>query len=186
MESLNDDYLKFSAKIIKSFVLSSQLGIRLQLEIFQRISPNLPNFQGSLSAEVEIKLFCISRGHMVNESHNSVGQIHPYPIVRAAEQNSIRRIYMYYKLRQACVTNWGSFFITNQEQLHYYQLGQVLLQFRATIIRKQHSYYGLGQNVLQIWAAITNQSNYFKLRHNRCAMLSLRIRFLQKVDLSYF
>ena len=56
---------------------------------------------------------------------------------------------MYYKLRQACVTNWGSF---------------VLLQIRANvvtnwgsfIITNWGSYYKLGQPLLQNRAAITN------------------------------
>ena len=87
---------------------------------------------------------------------------------------------MYYKLGQACVTNWGSFvllqirakvvtnwgsfIITNQGKCCY-KLGQ-LLQIRATVITKQGSYYKLGQNVLQIGAGITNQGNYYKLGHN--------------------
>ena len=87
---------------------------------------------------------------------------------------------MYYKLGQACVTNWGSFvllqiranvatnwgsfIITNQGKCSY-ELGQ-LLQIRATVITKQGSYYKLGQNVLQIGAGITNQGNYYKLGYN--------------------
>ena len=63
---------------------------------------------------------------------------------------------MYYKLGQACVTNWGSF---------------VLLQIRANIvtnwgsfiIKNWHSYYKLGQLLLQNRAAITNWSRYYKL-----------------------
>ena len=76
---------------------------------------------------------------------------------------------MYYKLGQACVTNWdnfvllqiraniknwGSFIITDWGQC-YYKLGQ-LLQIRATVVTKQGSYYKLGQNVLQIGTCITN------------------------------
>ena len=38
-------------------------------------SPNLPNFQGLLSAEVEIMYFCLSRDHMIDESRGSVGEI---------------------------------------------------------------------------------------------------------------
>ena len=87
---------------------------------------------------------------------------------------------MYYKLGQACVTNWGSFvllqiranvvtnwgsfIITNQGKC-YYKLGQ-LLQIRVTVITKQGSYYKLGQNVLQTGAGIANQGNYNKLGHN--------------------
>ena len=77
---------------------------------------------------------------------------------------------MYYKLGQACVTNWGgfvllqiranvttswgSFIVTNQSKCCY-KLAQ-LLQIRATVITKQGSYYKLGQNLLQIRAIITN------------------------------
>ena len=87
---------------------------------------------------------------------------------------------MYYKLGQACVTNWdsfvllqiranvvtnwGSFIITNQGKCCY-KLGQ-LLQIRAIFITKQGSYYKLGQNVFQIGAGITNQGNYYKVGHS--------------------
>ena len=37
------------------------------MEIFQRFSPNLINFQWPFSVEMEIKLFCTSRDHMINE-----------------------------------------------------------------------------------------------------------------------
>ena len=58
---------------------------------------------------------------------------------------------MYYKLGQACVTNWGSF---------------VLLQIRANVVTNQgNRYYKIGQ-LLQIGAGITNQGNYYKLGHN--------------------
>ena len=66
---------------------------------------------------------------------------------------------MYYKLGQACVTNWGSF---------------VLLQIRANIVTNWGSfiiinwgsYYKLGQPLLQNGAAITNWDNiYYKLGH---------------------
>ena len=43
---------------------------------------------------------------------------------------------MYYKLRQAFVTNWGNFF--------YYKLGQTLLQIRAVITSWGKMYYTLG------------------------------------------
>ena len=59
---------------------------------------------------------------------------------------------MYYKLGQACVTNWGSF---------------VLLQIRANIVTNWGSYYKLGQLLLQNRAAITNWGKmYHKLGHN--------------------
>ena len=76
---------------------------------------------------------------------------------------------MYYKLGQACVTNWssfvllqiranvvtnwGSFIITNWGS--YYKLGQPLLQNRAAITNLGKIYYKLGQ-VLQIRTIITN------------------------------
>ena len=59
MESLNADFFfQFFAKIIKSFALSSWLGILniRELETFQRFSPNLLNFQLPLSTEMEVKL----------------------------------------------------------------------------------------------------------------------------------
>ena len=48
---------------------------------------------------------------------------------------------MHYKLVQACDTNWGSFVLLQIRgqsllqigQLHYYKLGQVLLQIGAAI-----------------------------------------------------
>ena len=56
---------------------------------------------------------------------------------------------MYYKLRQAFVTNWGSF---------------VLLQIRADIVTNWGSYYKLGQPLLQNGAAIKNLGKiYYKL-----------------------
>ena len=135
-------------------------------------------------AKVEIKL--LFAYHMINESPDSLGEIpSPYIILTirlwSEKQNSISKIYMYYKLGQACVTtwgsfvllriranfvtNWGSFIITNQGKCCY-KLRQ-LLQIRATVIIEQGSCYKLGQNVLQIGANITNQGNYYKLGHNR-------------------
>ena len=71
------------------------------------------------------------------------------------------KICMYYKLGQACVTNWGSFVllqiranvVTNWGT--YYKLGQPLLQNRAAITNWCKIYYKLGQ-VVQIRAIITN------------------------------
>ena len=69
-------------------------------------------------------------------------------MVRATELCN-KNIYMYYKLGQACVINWGSF---------------VLLQIRANVVTNWGSFiitnwgkccYELGQ-VLQIRAIITN------------------------------
>ena len=70
---------------------------------------------------------------------------------------------MYYKLGQACVTNWGSFVLLqiranvvyNLGQLHYCKLGQPLLQNRVAITKWGKIYYKLGQ-VLQIRAIIAN------------------------------
>ena len=93
---------------------------------------------------------------------------------------------MYYKLGQACVTNWGrvvllhitanvvtnwgSFIFKNQGK-YYYKLGK-LLQIRETVITKQGRYYKLGQNVLQIGESITNQGIYYKLGHNNEQILT--------------
>ena len=60
------------------------------------------------------------------------------------QQNPITKIYMYYKLGQVCVTNWGGFITTNWGKCCY----------------------KLGQNVLQIGAGITNQGNHYKLGRN--------------------
>ena len=68
-----------------------------------------------------------------------------------------------YKLRQLC-------FITNQGkgsyklgQLHYYKLGQVLLQIGAAITNQGNRYYKIGQ-LLEIGAKfITNWGKYYKL-----------------------
>ena len=56
---------------------------------------------------------------------------------------------MYYKLGQACVTNWSSLF--------YYKLGQtlkigatLLLQFGASVVTNWGSYYKLGQSYYKI------------------------------------
>ena len=56
---------------------------------------------------------------------------------------------MYYKLGQACVTNWGSF---------------VLLQIRANVVTNWgNRYYKMGQ-LLQIGTkCITNWDRYYKL-----------------------
>ena len=60
--------------------------------------------------------FVKSHDHMISESRDSVGEIPSSQItkfiVRAREVNN-ENIYMYYKSGQACVTNWGSFIITN-------------------------------------------------------------------------
>ena len=68
---------------------------------------------------------------------------------------------MYYKLGQACITNWGSFVllqirtnvVTNWGS--YYKLGQPLLQKMTVIANRSKIYQKLGQ-VLQIMAVVTN------------------------------
>ena len=74
----------------------------------------------------------MSRDHIISELRHSMGEI-PSPETTKAVVRA--KIYMYYKLRQAYVTNWGSF---------------VLLQIRANIVTN--------------WAAITNQGDpYHKI-----------------------
>ena len=97
---------------------------------------------------------------------------YPYPKSQRLKQgqpNSMTRVYMHYKLGQACVTNWGSFVllqiranvVTNWGSFiitnwgSYYKLGQPLLQNRGAITNWGKIYNTLGQ-VLQIWAIITN------------------------------
>ena len=79
------------------------------------------------------------------------------------------KIYMYYTLGQDCVTNWGSFVlsqirvnvVTNWGRFiitnwgSYYKLGPPLLQNRAATTNWGKIYYKLWQ-VLQIRAIITN------------------------------
>ena len=142
MESLNADFYQFSAKIIKSFVL----------ETLQRFSPNLLNLQCPFQ-----------RGW--RWSHDQwvtwLGGWDTLTLNHKAYSKNNRKIYMYYKLRQACVTNWGSFVLLQiRENVFtswgsYYKLGQPLLQNRAAITNWGKIYYKLGQ-VLQIRAIITN------------------------------
>ena len=116
-----------------------------------------------------------SRDHMINGSRDSVGKISStYKSNRTQRQKR----YIYYKLGQACVTNWGSFVllqiradvVTNRDSFiitnwasvvtnwdSYYKLEQPLLQNRAAITNWDKIYYKLGQ-VLQIRAIITNWS----------------------------
>ena len=65
-----------------------------------------------------------------------------YEFTKLEQQNSIAKIYMYYKLRQACVTNcdsfvlleimanvvtnWGSFIITNRGKCCLLQIGTAI------------------------------------------------------------
>ena len=55
---------------------------------------------------------------------------------------------MYYKLGQACVTNWGSFLLLQIMANVVKNWGTSLLQIRATVITKYSSFYKLGKNVL--------------------------------------
>ena len=66
---------------------------------------------------------------------------------------------MYYKLGQACVTNWDSFVIT------LLQIGAASsLQIGVSVVTNWSSYYKLGQPLLQNGAAITNLGKiYYKL-----------------------
>ena len=62
---------------------------------------------------------------------------------------------MYYKLDQACVTNWGSFVLL--------QIRGKLLQIGAAITNQGNRYYKIRQ-LLQIGAkCITNWGRYYKL-----------------------
>ena len=63
---------------------------------------------------------------------------------------------MYYKLGQACVTNWGSFLLLQIMANVVKNWGTSLLQIRATVITKYSSFYKLGKNVLQIGAGNIN------------------------------
>ena len=111
---------------------------------------------------------------------------------------------MYYKLGQACVTNWRSFVllqirvnvVTNWCNFVLLQIRAngvtswcsfiitnwdkyccklgQLLQIGATFIRKWGSFYKLGQNLLQIGAGITNQGNYYKLGCNNLCFVDLQ------------
>ena len=86
------------------------------MEAFQRFSPNLLNFQGPLSVEMEVKPPFANHVISINESSDSVGEIISSKItkfvVRATELNN-ENIYVLqigarlcYKLGQVC-------FITN-------------------------------------------------------------------------
>ena len=84
-------------------------------------------------------------------SHVTQWVRYPHPKSRRLsqeQQNSITKIYMYFKLGLACVTNWGSF---------------VFLQIRASVVINWGSYYKLGQSLLQNGAALTNWGRYYKL-----------------------
>ena len=95
---------------------------------------------------------------------------HPHPQSQRLYSKSNRNIYVLqigasfcYKLGQLC-------FITNQGpccyklgQLHYYKLGQVLLQIAAAITNQGNHFYKVGQ-LLQLGAeCISNCGRYCKL-----------------------
>ena len=71
--------------------------------------------------------FCISRDHLINESHDSVGEIPSSlitkVIVRATELSN----------KNICVLQIGANLCYKLGQLHYYKLEQVLLQIGAAI-----------------------------------------------------
>ena len=65
---------------------------------------------------------------------------------------------MYYKLGQACVTNWGSFVLLKIR-------ANVVTNWGSFIITNWGNYYKLGQPLLRNRAAITNWGKiYYKLR----------------------
>ena len=71
---------------------------------------------------------------------------------------------MYYKLGQACGTNWGSF-VFLQIRVKLSQIGAASsFQIRASFVTNWSSYYILGQPLLQNRAGITNWGKmYYKL-----------------------
>ena len=95
-------------------------------------------------AKVEIKLF-----KKITWSHDQwVRWISGWDTLnqKGYSKRTTTKIYMYYKLGQACVINWGSF---------------VLLQIRANVVTNLQ----IGAaSLLQIGTAITNQGNrYYKI-----------------------
>ena len=72
-------------------------------------------------------------------------------MVRATELCN-KNIYMYYKLGQACVINWGSFALLQKIGQTLLQIGAAsLLQIGASAVTNWGKYYKLGQ-LLQIGA----------------------------------
>ena len=70
---------------------------------------------------------------------------------------------MYYKLEQACVTNWGSFILLQIRANVVTNWGSFIIANGASVITNWGSYYKLGQPLLQNRAAITNWGRYYKL-----------------------
>ena len=73
---------------------------------------------------------------------------------------------MYYKLRQACVTNWGSFVLLQIRANVVTNWASLLIQIGESVFTNWGRYYKLGQLLLQNRAAITNWCKYYKLEHN--------------------
>ena len=71
---------------------------------------------------------------------------------------------MYYKLGQACVTNWSSFLLLQIRANVAKNWRTSLLQIGATVVTNWGSYYKLGQQLLQNTVAFTNWGKmYYKL-----------------------
>ena len=71
---------------------------------------------------------------------------------------------MYYKLGQACVTNWGSFVLLQIRANVVSNWGSFIVQISASVVTNWGSYYKLVQPLLQNRAAITNWGKtYYKL-----------------------
>ena len=74
---------------------------------------------------------------------------------------------MYYKLGQACVTNWSSFVLLQIRANVVTNWGRFIITNEASVVTNWDSYYQLGQPLLQNRAAITNWGEiYYKLGHN--------------------
>ena len=70
---------------------------------------------------------------------------------------------MYYKLGQACVTNWGSFVILQIRTNVVTNWGSFIITNRGKCCYNWGSYYKSGQPLLQNRVAITNWGRYYKL-----------------------
>ena len=86
--------------------------------------------------EVEIKLFCTSRDHMINELVRAT-KLYKENIdvlqIGASFCYKLGQLFLL-QVRANVVASWGSFFITNWDKC-YYKLGQ-LLKIMATVITK--------------------------------------------------
>ena len=63
---------------------------------------------------------------------------------------------MYYKLGQACVTNWGSFVLLQIRANIVTNWGSFIITNWASVVTNWGSYYKLWQPLLQNRAAIRN------------------------------